>query len=313
MSLANPNSTMSPAGLSLSRRLWNAALRLFCQGKLPPFIVRAWNQLWIAVDIWFYDLTRLVSKRGATSQIQKGPPLIHFFLPTYAGHFSYLLLSLKSLLALNFPYLGKIYVYQNPGAPFSQKQIEQLRLLVGDRLVIGFLSQRYRISLSRVWWNLAAWREIEPQIGPEDWLVKCDSDILWIRPSVLEQVQKSDWELVGHACDAYLHYSGFVFCQGGLYFLRASLLPRLRAQRLWSLLKVKLPALIEHYDPIRFCPEEAAAYLAVVGVGARIHLSKLYLESLDGVSTAGELESVVHYEGTLTKDDMIRDAAKLGL
>lgn len=238
-----------------------------------------------------------------------GPPQIHFYYPVYDKHFPYLLLSIRSLLRLQLSFLGRIYVYQDAKAPLTPAQENQLKVVAGDRLVLRYYSSGF-LGLDRIWRNLDAWAEIVAEIGEQDYLAKCDADILWVREAFLQQVLNSGADMVSHCCEAYKYLTGFVFSQGGIICMRAPLLAKMPTIKLQRILEGDLPRLIPHYAIYNEI-DDATFYVMAQSVGARILLEQVYLPSLEAAQEAQDWRSIIHYEGELTKEQMLRDGERL--
>jgi hypothetical protein len=294
----------------LWKRARDAWDRFYRQGQLPPAITCVWEESGIQLDISIHDWRLRLGRFAAQPLPAQGSPRVHIYYPTYSAHFDYLLASVRSLLRLNPPQLGKIYVYQDNGAPLLAAQAEELRRVLGDRLVLRRFKRRYRFS-RQVLCNFEAWSEIAGEIGADDWVAKCDSDVLWVRTAVLERVVAGGIDLLGHACTTTVQLENFIFCQGGLYLVQAGLLSRIAATPVGPLLREKMRRLIPSYDLRLFCPEDAATCAVAGELQARIELGVLYLKSLADAPAACGLESILHYEGNLTKADLLRDAQLL--
>jgi hypothetical protein len=177
-----------------------------------------------------YDTTRLgrsifgssKSTEVPQSTDAKSPP--HFFpiCFTCGKHFKFVRLALFSLARFT-PRVKETYVYMDKGDPLSDK--EQRLLQTASPFPIIFRLTRYpmaswgpKIQLS----ELKAYREIAGRMGPQDYLVKLDSDVLFISDDVFGFVVKSNADAVGTPVSS-LHSSEKQeeYMQGGSYFISA--------------------------------------------------------------------------------------------
>lgn len=140
-------------------------------------------------------------------------------------HFDYLYVSLKSLIRLRSKFIGNIYLYIDKEDFLNEKQLSILNSLnfnfkvrkctglKGYTFINGWVEQALITELQ-------VFKEVSSEIGPQSYIAKADSDIFFISDEIFFQVLKSNCLMVGQM-EGY--WEPFLFCQGGLYFIKSSL------------------------------------------------------------------------------------------
>jgi hypothetical protein len=163
---------------------------------------------------------------------QKGIPAAYPVYFTCAADFEYLRLSIRSLTAHAGGHVGRIHVYQDRSHPLTAAQ--KSAVTCDTALPIVWRTTRAPMSWGGVTLlhnELRAFVDLSRELGPEDVIVKVDSDVLftagWLFPTMLA----SGADLAGQpVASMSTHTSRRVpDVQGGCYFLRVGALPRLRS------------------------------------------------------------------------------------
>jgi len=148
---------------------------------------------------------------------------IHAVYFSSGTHFQYLLLSLKSLTRLDSPYLGNISVYIDIHDPLSEDQ----------KLILWRISHQIQIRATHnivgtgkdyIISEIIAFQEVSQEIHSHDYVMKVDSDIIFLDDDIFYQVLISSNILVGHKEDRRPH---FPYIQWWCYFMRADSTPKL--------------------------------------------------------------------------------------
>lgn len=122
---------------------------------------------------------------------------IHAVYFSSRTHFQYLILSLKSLIELHSPYIHNIFVYIDKIAPLSEKQIEVLHTIspqidIRETHNIVGSGKDYIVS------EIIAFEEVAQGIPPHDYIMKVDSDIIFLHDDIFYEVIISKNILIGH-------------------------------------------------------------------------------------------------------------------
>jgi hypothetical protein len=175
--------------------------------------------------VFSYDATRFLRKppcRATDSQTGNGT---HFFHPvcfTCGKHFRFVRLALISLGKCEAR-IKQIYIYMDTGDPLSIAECEQLR--TESQYPISFRLTKYpmsswgpKVQLS----ELRAYREIAEQMSAGDFLVKFDSDVLFLSNRIFQFVANSEAGSVGtHVSKLHGSEGHEEYMQGGCYFIGA--------------------------------------------------------------------------------------------
>jgi hypothetical protein len=211
---------------------------------------------------------------------QKGSPATYPVYFTCAADFEYLRLSIRSLTAHAGGHVGRIYVYQDRSHPLTVAQ----RSAVTGATVLPVVWRTTRAPMS---WGgvmllhneLRAFIDLSRELGPQDFIVKVDSDVLftagWLFPTVLG----SGADLAGQPVASMSSHTRRAVpdVQGGCYFLRVGALPRLRSVSL--LAAAREVARTSRYGLWRI-PEDRTVSQWAHDAGLRIHLADFYLLDL---------------------------------
>jgi hypothetical protein len=144
------------------------------------------------------------------------PQLIHHVYFTCAGHFEFLLRSVRSLIALRSEYTGNIYIYVDRDDYFTRAQLIRLPhcstaiLLRKSPRVTGYGRDTINTEIPCL-------RQVAMENALESYVAKTDSDIIFISGEAFEKVIASEADIAG---EAVRHFDPFLFTNGGCYFLK---------------------------------------------------------------------------------------------
>lgn len=293
---------------SLIHKLRKAAGWL--RGDQKPDRLAQWEaRVKIQIHDWQLPRGKTSVRPSASSEAK-----IHLVYFSYSKDFELLRHSLISLSEVAGQEVDSIYIYEDPGAPFSDSQGETLRILMTEqRLKIHMRRAKSRIlpgyrmtlAMSR------AYQELASEIPDGDWLGKVDCDVLWTSDLIFNELRVSETEMVGHPCRSYQHLTGFVFTQGGAYFLRGSALRKICAQPIAPVAFSVLPGLIPHYD-VRRLSEDNCTFMRAQNAGLSISFHEFFapMHSLNSQQTPDPAFSALHFEGEGMKERMLVVATK---
>ena len=230
---------------------------------------------------------------------QKGTPAAYPVYFTCAADFEYLRLSIRSLTAHAGGHVGRIHVYQDCSHPLTAAQ--KSAVTCDTVLPIVWRTTRAPMSWGGVTLlhnELRAFIDLSRELGPEDFIVKVDSDVLftagWLFPTVLG----SDADLAGQPVASISSHSRRAVpdVQGGCYFLRVGALPQLRSVSL--LAAAREVARTSRYGLWRI-PEDRTISQWAHDAGLRVSLTDFYL--LDLVPLRNSLPSDADVARCLTQ------------
>lgn len=135
---------------------------------------------------------------------------------SYRPDFEYLVYSIKSLLKnTDENDIRNIFIYIDQKDIFTKEQEATLSLLskkISFRAIYNFEWGSPKSTLSELECYLTLSKEIAE---PNDFLIKVDSDIIFIKSNKLGKLLKSNLHAVGDS-----HFLGYKFIQGGMYMIR---------------------------------------------------------------------------------------------
>ena len=149
--------------------------------------------------------------------------------------------------------------------------------------------------------ELESFIEVGKEIGREDYVVKIDSDVLFISVDIFQEVLKSGKDAIGQACD---YWEPFIYFQGGCYFIKGSLISELRNFDR-TILQEVLTAMNNETarKRQRFChdlPEDAVIYYFIKTKTDKINLRDFY-GTQDDLYNLSKKFSVIHFERSRTR------------
>jgi hypothetical protein len=204
----------------------NSSLTGAVMGKAVRALARA--KVWMTngvnlLRLLRYDVARVARWDSVSTPIGTGEDA--YFFPvcfTCGKHFRFARLALLSLARCR-PRVKEAYVYMDKGDPLSDSECELLRS--ESQYPVIFRVTRYpmaswgpKIQLSEI----MAYRESAQRMGGEDFLVKFDSDVLFLSDNIFRFVANSRATAVGTPV-ARVQPSEVQenYLQGGCYFIRA--------------------------------------------------------------------------------------------
>lgn len=153
---------------------------------------------------------------------------------TCGKHFEFIRLALLSLGKVS-PKIGEVFIFMDRGGPLSEVQQDTLR--TACRYPISFSTTAYPMRYWGPKYTLShaiAFREVAGRMSNQDFMMKFDSDVIFVDDKIMNLVLKSTAGAVGthvgilHGAEA----AGKDFMQGGCYFIRGSELMKMISCRL---------------------------------------------------------------------------------
>lgn len=130
-------------------------------------------------------------------------------------------MSLSSLAQSGGARVGRVYIVEDAKGRFNDEQRVRLTTIIKN-LEFHCLGNIDWASLETLKTELSAFAIAANGVHSNDFIAKCDSDILFFSETKLNEVSVCSSSFVGDG-----HYSDYKYAQGGLYFLRAPLAARL--------------------------------------------------------------------------------------
>jgi hypothetical protein len=233
--------------------------------------------------------------RRAKEQESTGAARIHCVYFTCDKHFPALRLSLKSLVRLGLPFLGRIYLYVDKDDFLTPAHTDTLGKM-GLDVVARKCNRVTGWGESAVGVETRAFAELSSEIGPDDYLAKLDSDVIFVADQTFRDVLKSGKDLFGQLVD---YWEPAVFFQGGCYFIRGALLSEFKHFDM-SVLPRTMAALSNETATARqrflkdSCPDEAAIYFFLKDKTERIALADFMVSPYD-MFTLTKPVTTIHY------------------
>lgn len=139
------------------------------------------------------------------------------------SYFAYLYCALHSLVHACGAHPLDVIVFSDTDQPLSEDQTAALqRLLPGLRVLPWPKSMGW--GAEQIGWIWRAYALAAEGAHDDDIVARIDSDVFFFNDRVFRAVARSDADLVGDG-----HFVDFKYCQGGVYFLRASAVRRIVA------------------------------------------------------------------------------------
>jgi hypothetical protein len=214
-------------------------------GKLSRTYLQSRAKLEMVINVLRmlrYDASNLLRPSIVSDRMQK-PGLFFPICFTCARHFELLRVALKSLGNWALP-IKEINIYVDKTDSFSSAQCELLRS--ESRYPIAFEQTLHPMAWAgpRVVLNeLHAFRKLVAQMQAGDFLVKFDSDVLFLSSAIFKFVTNSKSEAIGTAIWQLYPLSKDDYIQGGCYFIVAE---RLGAMVSSPITRTALALLREH-------------------------------------------------------------------
>lgn len=221
---------------------------------------------------------------------------MHFVYFSCAAHFEYLLESQRTLAGTGFGQFGNIYLYIDKRDFLLEKQAALIRSVwpAGRGPVIRKTKHPMSWGGAGVIVNeLEAFDEIESDMGPDDYLAKVDSDVLFSSDTIFKKVMESGAEVVGQKTtnEYAARNSGGEWMQGGLFFLRRQAAAALSRR----------PVFFQFFDTLKRtsrgitdCPEDAFLFFLCSRLGLNIEMMRYMLDIIvsDSMPSSVILEKV---------------------
>lgn len=209
----------------------------------------------------FKILLRFAKAREIKQISQKNK--IHPIYFSCGEHFPYLYDSLKSLERLNSKLIGNVYLYIDREDLLSKVQID--KLIKDVRLNIFVNRTKYKMvhkGVDLIINELTAFKEVSVQIGRDNYIAKVDSDVLFISDKILKDVISSDSSLIGQKYQKLRIYPPFIYTQGGCYFIKNSLIPKLTDYPIYSVVLTVIEKMSRKDEKFDFknIPEDAVIF-----------------------------------------------------
>jgi hypothetical protein len=241
-----------------------------------------------------------------------------FFFPvcfTCAKHFEFLRLALSSL-GISAPSVKEINIYMDKADPFTAVQCELLRS--ESRYPVSFRQTVYPMSWAGplvILNELYAFRKLARQMRPGDFLVKFDSDVIFLSNAIFQFVANGEGEAIGTGVGEIHPAVRNDYIQGGCYFIAGAELRVLVNSRITATalsLSRKHSHLFEDQfisNLLRRCGTKIVhnKFLYYDPVLAKPELDETELEAR--LRAIPATASVLHFEGN--KSNMHRAAKKL--
>lgn len=243
-----------------------------------------------------HDLTLPFSSAPDTVPSPGSFPRLHFVYFSCAAHFDYLLESLRTLAGTGFGQSGNIYLYIDKRDFLSEKQAALIRSAwtAGQVPVIRKTKHPMSWGGAGVIVNeLKAFKQIAGDMGPDDYLAKVDSDVLFSSDAIFKKVMASGAEVAGQKTtnEFAAQNSGTFWMQGGLFFLSRRAAAALSRQ----------PVLFQLFDTLKQtrrgitdCPEDAFLSFLCSRLGMKIEMMRYMLDIIvsDSMPSSVILEKV---------------------
>jgi hypothetical protein len=287
-------------------------------GKLFRFPLHLKSKLRNTTDVvrlLYYDAKNLLRPRVDPSERMEDP---RFFFPvcfTCARHFEILAIALRSL-GIWAPSVKQIHIYVDKADPFTAAQCELLRSEA--RYPLSFQETVYPMSppgLQVILSELYAFQKTAEQMRTGDFLVKFDSDVIFLSDTIFHFVANGGAGAIGTGVSEIHPSVRNDYLQGGCYFIVGS---ELRAMVNSRITILGLALLREH--SILFEDQFISPLLRQCGTKI-VRNNFLYYDSVLATPGLGETElvarlqaipasaSVLHFEGD--KSNMRRAAERL--
>lgn len=175
-----------------------------------------------------YDITRSNRQNTTRHEVTENPPKFFPVCFTCGKHFRYVRLALFSLTRCA-SFVKEVYIYMDRSDPLSAVQREILQSELPYPLV--FQTTKYPMSWGGpklVLNELSVFCQHAERMRSKDFLVKFDSDVLFLSDKIFSQVMLNGIEAAGTSV-SQLHPSGDQadYMQGGCYFIRGSALKKM--------------------------------------------------------------------------------------
>jgi hypothetical protein len=246
-------------------------------------VVKSYGTRWFhrLRSLALVGLADLLPLRNVNVQ-QLGPPGAYPVYFTCSADFPFLQLSIRSLDRYAGRSVRRIYVYQDRANPLTAGQRSALTANSLHPIV-------FRITRAPMTWGgitllhneLRAFLDLSRELGPDDFIVKVDSDVLftadWLFPRFLGLSADLIGQPVSSIATAYT-VRDVPDVQGGCYWLRAGAVFELRSTSLLAAARAVVQT-ISRYD-LWTVPEDRTFSQWAHDARLRVHVEDYYLLDL---------------------------------
>jgi hypothetical protein len=162
---------------------------------------------------------------------------------------------------------------QDCASPLAEAERAELRDLVSCRTEFPISSFPLVKGPGRILSQLDQYLALAAWVPPTAWIVKLDTDILFLGNRHLAEARASGADLFGQVED---FHTPFLYAQGGCYFLRAGMVSRWARRPLMAMLREA--AWRTKKISIGSTPEDALFALWTRRAGGRVELGSFYFE-----------------------------------
>lgn len=238
--------------------------------------------------------------RNKTSSTSNKKPLCdensHFHIVYFSRRkdIELLRLSLASLALLKNQKIKHVYIYWDRNDPPSSEQISNLAISVPLTFKVRRTKYAFKVGPKRIISELLAFEEVYKQMTHNDYIVKVDSDILFLNDTVFSKVDLSSKLAVGQRC------KNLSYLQGGIYFLSSIACSHIIGGNITKAIKVANT--LGSRNPTWFIPEDAV-------ISALLKLAEIEIEYVDFYLPMSEInvldlikeptQSIIHYENVM--------------
>ena len=266
---------------------------------------------------WFHRLRSLAAiavsdllPPGNARGQQLGPPSAYPLYFTCTADFLCLKLSIQSLNRYGGSTVRRIYVYQDRVHPLTPGERRELSAISSYPIL-------FRTTPAPMTWGgitllhneLRAFLDMSRELGPDDFIVKVDSDVLFTADWLFPRLLRTGADLIGQPVSSFATHTirDVPDIQGGCYWLRAGAVFQLRSSSLLAAARAVVNT--SRYD-LWAVPEDRTISQWAHQAKLNVHVEDYYLLDLDRlrsrpVSSDSEIEAclnqsapfgVIHFE-----------------
>ncbi|CAN0601570.1 unnamed protein product, partial [Ectocarpus sp. 12 AP-2014] len=127
---------------------------------------------------------------------------LHLVYFSYREDFEYLAISLRSLSRLSDVGIASLTIVEDVRLPFTDLMRSELTAIFPE-LNFSRLGKIDWASVDTLQTELTAFYEASLDAGPDDFIVKVDSDVLFLSSGLINLIRRSSFNFVGdgHYCD----------------------------------------------------------------------------------------------------------------
>lgn len=209
-------------------------------------------------------------------------PIIHAVYFSCGAHAAYLEYSLRSLAQVNESRIAAVHIGEDPDDPLTPDVRARLAVS-GLPLRFGQWGKVTGYGEDTIVSELRAFCEIAGTVETGDWLMKVDSDVLFLNGDLFDQMAHCHGEMVGQRERAW--GSAYQYAQGGVYFLRAGSeflqqqVTKEYIHQIATQTEGRFSVIAQDYGKkmMAQCPEDAVMDALVRASGGAVELKDYYL------------------------------------